>query len=190
MWLCCCCLCVLTDCRLSSQMKSELSTCTVTVLSSNPKVCYPSTRTLGRLLSTVQWTTRSIRSWRYVKCKFRPHDRRLFFCCSLSTLIIHVYPLQLTFEAMFKETKLVDTRLGVEVRIKDANDNVPTFKPQTAEVSILESTKQGKETVPLFLSQHSTYICSCHGLTHVNYLCTDRNERGLTYGDRQGFGHR
>lgn len=51
---------------------------------------------------------------------------------------------------MFKGTKLVDTRLGVEVRIKDANDNPPTFKPQTVELTILESTKQGKEIVPLF----------------------------------------
>lgn len=63
-----------------------------------------------------------------------------------------MYSFQLTFEAMFKETKLVDTRLGVEVRVKDANDNPPTFDPQTVELTVLESTKQGKEIVPLFSS--------------------------------------
>lgn len=63
---------------------------------------------------------------------------------------MHVHPFQLTFEAMIKDTKLVDTRLGVEVRINDANDNAPIFNPQTVEVSILESTMQGQEIVALF----------------------------------------
>lgn len=125
--------------------------------------------------------------------KFLPNARRLFFCCLLSILIIYMYSFQLTFEAMFKETKLVDTRLGVEVRIKDANDNPPTFKPQTVEVTILESTKQGKEIVPLFsstpFSLHMQLLRRLSWNTHVNYLRTDRDEPGLTYGERQGRGH-
>ncbi|XP_075898207.1 desmocollin 2-like protein isoform X2 [Nelusetta ayraudi] len=67
------------------------------------------------------------------------------------------YPvLKLTFEAMFKETKLVDTRLGVEVRIIDANDNPPTFEPQTVELTVLESTKQGTNLVSLLVSDRDS----------------------------------
>lgn len=62
-------------------------------------------------------------------------------------LVIYVHPLQLAFEALFKETKKVDTRLGVDVQIKDVNDNAPTFNPQSVAVSILESTTQGQEIV-------------------------------------------
>lgn len=66
--------------------------------------------------------------------------------------MMYVHPFQLTFEAMILGTKRVDTRLGVEVQIIDANDNAPTFNPQTVEVSILESTKQGQEITLHFLS--------------------------------------
>lgn len=76
-----------------------------------------------------------------------------FFLLFASILLIYVHPFQLTFEAMKKETRLVDTRLGVEVQIIDANDNAPIFNPPTVEVSILESTKQGQEIVTLFSFQ-------------------------------------
>lgn len=61
-----------------------------------------------------------------------------------------VHPFQLTFEAKVKETQIVDMRLGVEVKIKDVNDNPPIFHPDRVEVTILESTAQGKVTVPPF----------------------------------------
>lgn len=61
-----------------------------------------------------------------------------------SYLTIHVVPLQLTFEAINRDNKRVDTRLGVEVQIKDANDNRPIFAEETVEMTVLESTEQGK----------------------------------------------
>lgn len=79
---------------------------------------------------------------------------------------MYVHPFQLTFEAMILETRLVDTRLGVEVQIKDANDNPPTFNPQTVEVSILESTKQGQEIVTLF--SFKTFILHMQSLRQLN----------------------
>lgn len=65
-----------------------------------------------------------------------------------SYLTIHVVPLQLTFEAIDRDNKQVDTRLGVEVQIKDANDNAPIFTEEMVEVTIMESTEQGKLTHP------------------------------------------
>lgn len=65
-----------------------------------------------------------------------------------SYLTIHVVPLQLTFEAINRENKRVDTRLGVEVQIKDANDNPPIFDEKIVEVTVKESTEQGKLTHP------------------------------------------
>lgn len=65
-----------------------------------------------------------------------------------SYFTIHVVPLQLTFEAINKDNNIVDTRLGVEVKIKDANDNPPIFAKEMVEISIMESTEQGKLTPP------------------------------------------
>lgn len=65
-----------------------------------------------------------------------------------SYLTIHVVPLQLSFEAINRDNNLVDTRLGVEVQIKDANDNPPIFKEETIEVTLMESAEQGKPPPP------------------------------------------
>lgn len=53
-------------------------------------------------------------------------------------------PLQLTFQALDREKNMViDTQLGIEITIKDANDNPPIFDQITYKVSIKESTEQG-----------------------------------------------
>ncbi|KAF3860679.1 hypothetical protein F7725_000934 [Dissostichus mawsoni] len=53
--------------------------------------------------------------------------------------------LQLTFQAYDGEKREIDTQLGVEILIIDANDNPPMFEPDKYEVSIEESTPQGTE---------------------------------------------
>ncbi|KAI4824115.1 hypothetical protein KUCAC02_012658 [Chaenocephalus aceratus] len=53
--------------------------------------------------------------------------------------------LKLTFQAYDQEKKEIDTQLGVEILIIDANDNPPIFEPDLYEVSIEESTPQGTE---------------------------------------------
>lgn len=69
------------------------------------------------------------------------------FACT-SYLTMHVVPLQLKFEAINRDNNLVDTRLGVDVQIKDANDNAPIFTKETVEVTIIESAEQGELTPP------------------------------------------
>ncbi len=58
--------------------------------------------------------------------------------------LILVSPIQLEFRAYDSEHHVLDTRLGVEVQIKDANDNTPKFEAEKYEISIEESTLQGK----------------------------------------------
>ncbi|KAG2461608.1 CAD26 protein, partial [Polypterus senegalus] len=56
------------------------------------------------------------------------------------------YPrLDLTFEARNTSNKKVDTRLGVEIKILDINDNAPEFRRKVYNVSLKESDKQGKQ---------------------------------------------
>lgn len=74
-----------------------------------------------------------------------------------SYFTIHVVPLQLTFEAINRDNNLVDTRLGVEVQIKDANDNRPIFTKEMVEVTITESTEQGK-LIPPALNSFFLYL--------------------------------
>lgn len=50
--------------------------------------------------------------------------------------------MKLHFEAKNQSTGLVDTRLGMEIKIKDVNDNAPKFD-HNYEVSLDESAKQG-----------------------------------------------
>lgn len=126
--------------------------------------------------------------------KFLPNARGLFLLLfAFHSHHIYMYSFQLTFEARFKDTQQVDTRLGVEVRIKDANDNPPVFDRQWVQFSILESTKQGKEIVPLFsstpFSLRMQLLRRLSWNTHVSYLCTDRDHPDRTWGGRQGRGH-
>lgn len=50
--------------------------------------------------------------------------------------------MKLKFEAKNVSNNEVDTRLGIEIQIKDVNDNVPKLD-QDYEVSVDESMKQG-----------------------------------------------
>lgn len=50
--------------------------------------------------------------------------------------------MKLTFEAKNVSNNEVDTRLGIEIQIKDVNDNVPTLD-QDYKVSLDESIQQG-----------------------------------------------
>ncbi|CAJ1084859.1 B-cadherin-like [Xyrichtys novacula] len=53
--------------------------------------------------------------------------------------------LDLTFQALNEENDVIDTQLGIEIEIVDANDNAPKFVQEVYEVSIPESTEQGTE---------------------------------------------
>ncbi|XP_028266829.1 cadherin-like protein 26 isoform X2 [Parambassis ranga] len=53
----------------------------------------------------------------------------------------------LTFLALNRETHVLDTQLGIEITITDANDNPPIFDQITYKVSIKESTQQGTDVI-------------------------------------------
>ncbi|XP_034550695.1 cadherin-4-like [Notolabrus celidotus] len=57
--------------------------------------------------------------------------------------------LELKFRAVNVENNLIDTQLGVEIIIKDTNDNAPQFIKAVYEVSIPESTLQGREVTTI-----------------------------------------
>lgn len=56
---------------------------------------------------------------------------------------IPVVTLQLNFQALDKFSRVVDTSLGIEVKITDTNDNAPKFDRERYETTIEESTIQG-----------------------------------------------
>ncbi|XP_078026023.1 cadherin-like protein 26 isoform X1 [Epinephelus lanceolatus] len=51
--------------------------------------------------------------------------------------------LKLTFQAFDREKHVIDTRLGVEILINDANDNPPKFGRDVYQINIPEATSQG-----------------------------------------------
>ncbi|XP_074499918.1 cadherin-like protein 26 [Sebastes fasciatus] len=51
--------------------------------------------------------------------------------------------LKLTFQALDRDHHAVDTQLGIDILIKDANDNAPKFTPEFYNIKIKESTTQG-----------------------------------------------
>ncbi|KAG8002549.1 Cadherin-like protein 26 [Nibea albiflora] len=55
--------------------------------------------------------------------------------------------LKCTFQAFDVQKQVVDTKLGIEIVIKDANDNAPKFSFLLYEIRIAESTMQGTEVV-------------------------------------------
>ncbi|XP_074536672.1 cadherin-like protein 26 [Halichoeres trimaculatus] len=52
--------------------------------------------------------------------------------------------LKCKFQAMNEVNQTVDTQLGIEIKIKDTNDNAPQFVQSVYEVDIPESTEQGQ----------------------------------------------
>lgn len=52
--------------------------------------------------------------------------------------------LQLVFQAMDREKHVIDTQLGIDIRIIDSNDNPPKFDREMYPISIEESKSQGK----------------------------------------------
>ncbi|XP_054464733.1 cadherin-like protein 26 [Anoplopoma fimbria] len=67
--------------------------------------------------------------------------------------------LQLQFKALDRSSRVVDTQLGIEILIIDANDNPPKFYKEIYETSIKEATLQGT------------------GITTVNANDDDRTEK-------------
>ncbi|KAM6929800.1 cadherin-2-like [Lycodopsis pacificus] len=53
--------------------------------------------------------------------------------------------IKLTFQALDRHSHAIDTQLGIEVLIIDANDNPPTFTNDKQEISINEATSQGTD---------------------------------------------
>eukprot|EP00064_Thunnus_orientalis_P005872 superscaffoldBa00000592_g5886 len=57
--------------------------------------------------------------------------------------------LEVKFQAFDRENHLLDTQLGIEIIVKDANDNPPKFDRKMYEVTIKESTLQGTEVITI-----------------------------------------
>ncbi|XP_068585783.1 cadherin-like protein 26 [Cebidichthys violaceus] len=55
--------------------------------------------------------------------------------------------IKLTFQALDRESHAIDTQLGIEILIIDANDNAPMFDHDRYEISIKESTPQGTDLI-------------------------------------------
>ncbi|XP_026884679.2 cadherin-like protein 26 [Electrophorus electricus] len=62
--------------------------------------------------------------------------------------------LRLTFEARNVSNKEVDTRLGVEVKILDVNDNSPVFQQSVYEVNLHESAVQGEKVITVMATDN------------------------------------
>ncbi|XP_030623657.1 cadherin-like protein 26 [Chanos chanos] len=60
--------------------------------------------------------------------------------------------LRLRFEAVNVSNNEVDTRLGVEIKIRDINDHTPKFQQQVYERAVEESISQGETLVTVFAS--------------------------------------
>ncbi|XP_051515748.1 cadherin-like protein 26 isoform X2 [Myxocyprinus asiaticus] len=60
--------------------------------------------------------------------------------------------LNLQFEARNRSNNVVDTRLGVEIKILDINDNPPVFQLEKYEVTVNESLAQGKTILTVLAS--------------------------------------
>ncbi|XP_070824608.1 cadherin-like protein 26 [Chaetodon trifascialis] len=63
---------------------------------------------------------------------------------------------KLIFQAFDKEKHILDTQLGVEIQIKDSNDNPPKFDFERYEISIKESTVQGTDLIIIRASDADT----------------------------------
>nr|XP_046254065.1 cadherin-like protein 26 [Scatophagus argus] len=55
--------------------------------------------------------------------------------------------LKLVFQAFDKEKNIIDTQLGIEITIADANDNIPKFDFEKREIRIEEATVQGTDLI-------------------------------------------
>ncbi|XP_076596261.1 cadherin-like protein 26 isoform X2 [Chaetodon auriga] len=63
---------------------------------------------------------------------------------------------KIIFQAFDKEKHILDTQLGVEIQIKDSNDNPPKFDSEWQEISIKESTVQGTDLTIIKASDGDT----------------------------------
>ncbi|XP_028309801.1 cadherin-2A-like isoform X2 [Gouania willdenowi] len=64
------------------------------------------------------------------------------------TLLIFLTML-LTFQAIDREKHIVETQLGIHVKILDANDNAPEFDRKIYEISVNESKLQGSDLITI-----------------------------------------
>ncbi|XP_060794665.1 cadherin-4-like isoform X2 [Neoarius graeffei] len=60
--------------------------------------------------------------------------------------------LKLKFEAVNVSNDQVDTRLGLEIRVRDINDHAPVFQPLNYEIKLGESERQGKSVMTVSAS--------------------------------------
>ncbi|XP_062315228.1 cadherin-like protein 26 isoform X1 [Osmerus eperlanus] len=66
--------------------------------------------------------------------------------------------LKLTFEARKIQNNVVDTRLGVEVKVMDINDNAPRFEKETYTVNLKESASQNTFLTGVLASDKDKYM--------------------------------
>lgn len=63
--------------------------------------------------------------------------------CRFPCFTITAFVLQLVFLALDRDSRVIDTRLGIDITVLDANDHPPVFDYPVYEVTIKESTMQG-----------------------------------------------
>uniref|UniRef100_A0A9J8CCC9 Cadherin 26, tandem duplicate 2 n=1 Tax=Cyprinus carpio carpio TaxID=630221 RepID=A0A9J8CCC9_CYPCA len=100
--------------------------------------------------------------------------------------------LHLAFEARNQYNKEVDTRLGVEIKILDVNDNAPKFQKSVYEVTVDESHDQGKEVLTVLAfdeddssTNNGTFVFTIKSVTpktdNVEFYIQQRKESGNIY---------
>ncbi|XP_050953272.1 cadherin-like protein 26 [Labeo rohita] len=99
--------------------------------------------------------------------------------------------LRLTFEARNKSNNEVDTKLGLEIKILDINDNAPQFQMSVYEQTVDESHPEGKEVLTVLATDkddpttnNGTFdftIKSVTPKTDVEFYIQQQKESGTIY---------
>ncbi|XP_067302917.1 cadherin-like protein 26 isoform X2 [Pseudorasbora parva] len=100
--------------------------------------------------------------------------------------------LHLTFEAVNKSNNEVDTRLGVEIKILDINDNAPSFQKSIYEVTVDEAHAQGKDVLTILAhdeddssTNNGTFVFTIKSVIpktdNVEFYIQQHQESGTVY---------
>ncbi|KAK2885914.1 hypothetical protein Q8A67_016751 [Cirrhinus molitorella] len=100
--------------------------------------------------------------------------------------------LKLTFEAINKSNNAVDTRLGLEIKILDINDNAPEFQNSVYKQTVDESHSQDKEVVTVLAidkddpnTDNGTFVFTMKSVTpktdNVEFYIQQHKQSGTIY---------
>ncbi|XP_073679437.1 cadherin-like protein 26 [Garra rufa] len=100
--------------------------------------------------------------------------------------------IRLTFEARNLSNNAVDTRLGLEIKILDINDNAPEFQKSVYEQTVDESHPQGKEVVTVLAidkddskTNNGTFVFTIKSVTpqtdNIEFYIQQHTQSGTIY---------